>query len=1685
MSPIVQKALLLKEKFGDFVLGEVPIPKPGKDEVLLKIHASALNPVDWKLSKYDYSIEQFPSIRGSDIAGEIVELGEGVTRFALGDRVFTQGVVGDNRQTGFQQYAIADTQCLAKIPPNLTYDDAATIPVAMTAPYVGLYNEIPYGFGFDTPVRPENRAKYRGVPILILGGSSAVGQFAIQLARLSGFGPIIATASLKHEAALKALGATHVLDRNGAVTQAQIEAITSLPIKNIVDGISSAETQKQGFDILAPGGKQIIFLPLEPFWERFPENATLVAELYQRIPALLESGDIKPHNVEVLSDGLSGIPEGLRRLEEGKVSNTKLVARPQETSFPLSFMYDPDDRYGQPRRGRGLLFDEANDLSSQNQPPRRAQNLLFGGAKDSVEAQEPRGGPTLLFDQAHDFNIENQNFINAQNVYQSQDLQSICAGLLDRVEMSAAHDSVDRGGADSPKCHPKTRRAVQGEIMRWIENGEGIGDGKKILWLTGPAGSGKTAIAGSIAEECQKKGWLAGTFFFSAFSLYPRRRSSESLVATLAYQLSEHPALSGLKGEILRSMWSSPAIFEKNLNDQLECIIVSPLLKLSGNRAAWPRVIIIDGVDECDTIMKNLLLSRAQRTAAMEDDDWENPRARTLKAGLTWGPTGDAPESSDNDAGNSSMKRPIRKDLRGQGKKGVKSTGEVGPVPMQRSYAFGLKPGASEVPLDHQQAVLNVISQAARTDSFPFRIIVFSRPERPIREFFSSEQGLSKKMFLDNKYNPDADIALYLRAKFDEIGRRYRLPSNWVTEDVINLLVREASGQFIYASTAIRFVGDANSERPPLEQLNSILQWRREADIQCKPFAPLDLLYTCIIKTSPDPTLAAKWIATIHFLNNSWEDNDFKDLYIRGILESSAGQMQWLLGGLASLLRLPSFAQGPPRLCFYHKSLLDFLDTPSRSQHAGLYVNETMVKGFLKERYHTILKNQGPQVQQPNEVSLREILVTFAVKWMSYFDRRHLPYCDVDMDWWFTCLCTVPQSAPPNPLAIVESVTTLFHMVHVDAHWAMDPAYMPYNEAHDFHVGTQNLINAKNSNVYQFTGSAAKAPIERLLEHVEMGAAYDSVDRGGINAPKCHPETRKAVQEEIMGWIEQGDGGAGDKRILLLAGPAGAGKTAIAGSIADECQKKGWLAGSFFFSASSLNHRLRSSQSVVATLAYQFTEHPQLAGLKDAILSLISSNPTIFEKNLQAQLGILLLQPLRTLLENRDASLWPKVVIIDGLDECETSAPIHPPTRKPPNLGMGLSTNFGMGLSTYSSQFSLGQIDLLADIQMDHQQTVLMTLAYAAKSEFFPFRIVVVSRPERSIFEFFSKENSLSKKIFLDNKYNPDADIAVYLEAKFDEIRRRYDLALDWISRETIDYLIQEASGQFIYASTVIRFVDSPGAKHPPVEQLNLILKWRQEGPTNSKPFARLDRLYTAIINTSPNPTMAARWVSAMHYLKNDGCEDFFITFLLESSPGQMQWLLGGLASLLQLPSFQDGQSNLHLHHKSLLDFLGTESRSQHVDLFVSRAMTEDFLKGRYHWVLKNRGPLHRGSLLDAFLIAFAVQFGTFLDQRSRDHTDDDVDWWFSTLKRAESATRPSQPSQCSSTTTLELVTRIFHSAHHECEWFICLPACRVWRRGILRHFEVVSWKFSGFSVRKGIRRGYTLRRKTVPIAPR
>jgi NADPH:quinone reductase-like Zn-dependent oxidoreductase len=84
-----QKASFLPSKFADnFVLGTAPIYKPSPGELLVKNKAASLNPVDWKVQKYGMFVEHYPAIVGVDIAGDVEEVGEGITSFSKGNRVY-------------------------------------------------------------------------------------------------------------------------------------------------------------------------------------------------------------------------------------------------------------------------------------------------------------------------------------------------------------------------------------------------------------------------------------------------------------------------------------------------------------------------------------------------------------------------------------------------------------------------------------------------------------------------------------------------------------------------------------------------------------------------------------------------------------------------------------------------------------------------------------------------------------------------------------------------------------------------------------------------------------------------------------------------------------------------------------------------------------------------------------------------------------------------------------------------------------------------------------------------------------------------------------------------------------------------------------------------------------------------------------------------------------------------------------------------------------------------------------------------------------------------------------------------------------------------------------------------------------------------------------------------------------
>lgn len=85
--PTQQKALVVPEAHAPFKLTTLDVPQPEAGEVLVRVEATALNPVDWKIQAYNFLIQEYPAVLGTDIAGTVVKLGAGVTNVAVGDRV--------------------------------------------------------------------------------------------------------------------------------------------------------------------------------------------------------------------------------------------------------------------------------------------------------------------------------------------------------------------------------------------------------------------------------------------------------------------------------------------------------------------------------------------------------------------------------------------------------------------------------------------------------------------------------------------------------------------------------------------------------------------------------------------------------------------------------------------------------------------------------------------------------------------------------------------------------------------------------------------------------------------------------------------------------------------------------------------------------------------------------------------------------------------------------------------------------------------------------------------------------------------------------------------------------------------------------------------------------------------------------------------------------------------------------------------------------------------------------------------------------------------------------------------------------------------------------------------------------------------------------------------------------------
>jgi len=246
------QAAWLPSKTEPLKVGPAPYVEPGPGEVLVRNHAVAINPVDWMLqyaAGLAFNWIRLPFVAGSDLAGEVAAVGAGVSEVKVGDRVLAMaagGVKQRNRASegAFQAYSIVLPRLTTVIPDQVTYAEAAVVPLGITTAACGLFQKDLLALDLPTASPPD-----RDQWVIIWGGATSVGCNAIQLAAAAGY-RVITTASPKNFALVTSLGAALAFDYRSPTVMADIAA--ALQGKDVVGALAiGSGSSLQCLDILA------------------------------------------------------------------------------------------------------------------------------------------------------------------------------------------------------------------------------------------------------------------------------------------------------------------------------------------------------------------------------------------------------------------------------------------------------------------------------------------------------------------------------------------------------------------------------------------------------------------------------------------------------------------------------------------------------------------------------------------------------------------------------------------------------------------------------------------------------------------------------------------------------------------------------------------------------------------------------------------------------------------------------------------------------------------------------------------------------------------------------------------------------------------------------------------------------------------------------------------------------------------------------------------------------------------------------------------------------------------------------------------------------------------------------------------------------------------------------------------
>jgi NADPH:quinone reductase-like Zn-dependent oxidoreductase len=277
----MMKAVRIHEYGGPEVLRyeDAPRPEPGAGEVLIRVHAASVNPVDWKV-RAGYAKDRLkykmPFIPGWDASGVVEGVGPGVSRLKVGDEVYSRPDI--SRDGTYAEYVAVKESEVALKPKSIDHVHAAAIPLAALTAWQALF---------------DNAKLSAGQSVLIHGAAGGVGSFAVQFAKMKG-ARVIGTASKRNHEFLRSLGADEVIDYNTTKFEDVVRDV------DVVLDTITGETADRSYPVIKKGGIYVSIL-MPPSQEKAAAHGVRVGHTFvqpnveqlNEIAKLVDSGKLK------------------------------------------------------------------------------------------------------------------------------------------------------------------------------------------------------------------------------------------------------------------------------------------------------------------------------------------------------------------------------------------------------------------------------------------------------------------------------------------------------------------------------------------------------------------------------------------------------------------------------------------------------------------------------------------------------------------------------------------------------------------------------------------------------------------------------------------------------------------------------------------------------------------------------------------------------------------------------------------------------------------------------------------------------------------------------------------------------------------------------------------------------------------------------------------------------------------------------------------------------------------------------------------------------------------------------------------------------------------------------------------------------------------------------------------------